>query len=49
LSLRAVQASRLMDVIERFDVSKRRAQRMSRALEAQFPDTHVSCIDADGR
>ena len=38
----------LDDVIERFDVSKRTAQRMLRALEAQFPDTNVA-IDGEGR
>src|SRR5262245_20836959 len=36
------------DVIERFSVSKRTAQRMLRALEAQFPDTSTS-TDGDGR
>ena len=29
-------------VIERFSVSKRTAQRMQRALEAQFTDTKIS-------
>jgi len=38
----------LDDVIERFSVSKRTAQRMLRALEAQFPDTLVS-LDTEGR
>lgn len=38
----------LDDVIERFAVSKRTAQRMLRALEAQFPDTSVS-VDETGR
>ena len=38
----------LDDAIERFDVSKRTAQRMLRTLEAQFPDTDVS-IDGEGR
>ena len=32
----------LDDVIERFSVSKRTAQRMMRALESQFTDTNVS-------
>jgi predicted DNA-binding transcriptional regulator YafY len=36
------------DVIERFRISKRTAQRMLRMLESQFPDTDVS-NDADGR
>ena len=36
------------DVIERFSVSKRTAQRMLRALEAQFPDTNIS-TDGEGR
>jgi predicted DNA-binding transcriptional regulator YafY len=38
----------LDDVIERFAVSKRTAQRMLHALEAQFPDTHIA-LDGDGR
>ena len=38
----------LDDVIERFSVSKRTAQRMLRALEAQFPDT-VASMDDEGR
>ena len=38
----------LDDVIERFSVSKRTAQRMMRALEAQFTDTSVS-TDGEGR
>jgi predicted DNA-binding transcriptional regulator YafY len=38
----------LDDVIERFAVSKRTAQRMLRALESQFTDTSSS-IDGDGR
>ena len=38
----------LDDVMERFSVSKRTAQRMLRALEAQFTDTNVS-TDGDGR
>jgi len=38
----------LDDVIERFGISKRTAQRMLRALEAQFPDTHVT-VDDEGR
>ena len=38
----------LDDVIERFGVSKRTAQRMLRALEAQFPDTNVT-LDHEGR
>jgi hypothetical protein len=38
----------LDDVIERFEVSKRTAQRMLRALEAQFSDTDVT-VDDDGR
>ena len=38
----------LDDVIERFSVSKRTAQRMLRALEAQFTDTNVS-TDGEGR
>jgi len=38
----------LDDVIERFTVSKRTAQRMLRALEAQFTDT-TTFIDEDGR
>jgi predicted DNA-binding transcriptional regulator YafY len=37
----------LDDVIERFSISKRTAQRMLRALEAQFSDTTVS-IDSEG-
>ena len=36
------------DVIERFSVSKRTAQRMLRVLEAQFTDTNAS-IDGEGR
>ena len=36
------------DVIERFSVSKRTAQRMMPALEAQFTDTNVS-TDGEGR
>ena len=36
------------DVIERFSVSKRTAQRMLRALEAQFTDTNIS-TDGEGR
>ncbi len=36
------------DVIERFSVSKRTAQRMLRALEAQFPDTNIF-TDGEGR
>jgi predicted DNA-binding transcriptional regulator YafY len=38
----------LDDVIERFDVSKRTAQRMLRALEAQFSDADVT-VDDEGR
>jgi hypothetical protein len=38
----------LDDVIERFSVSKRTAQRMLRALEAQFTGTSVS-TDGEGR
>ena len=38
----------LDDVIERFGVSKRTAQRMLRALETVFPDT-VSTVDEQGR
>jgi len=38
----------LDDVIERFGVSKRTAQRMLGAMEAQFPDTRVT-IDDEGR
>lgn len=38
----------LDDVIERFSVSKRTAQRMLRALEAQFTDTSIS-TDGEGR
>jgi hypothetical protein len=38
----------LDDVIERFSVSKRTAQRMLRALEAQFIDTKIS-TDGEGR
>jgi predicted DNA-binding transcriptional regulator YafY len=38
----------LDDVIERFSVSKRTAQRMLRALEAQFPDMAVA-LDGEGR
>jgi len=38
----------LDDVIERYSVSKRTAQRMLRALEAQFTDTNVS-TDGEGR
>ena len=38
----------LDDVIGRFSVSKRTAQRMLRALEAQFPDTRIS-LDREGR
>ena len=38
----------LDDVIERFSVSKRIAQRMLRALEAQFPDTAIAS-DGEGR
>ena len=38
----------LDDVIDRFSVSKRTAQRMLRALEAQFPDTAVA-TDGEGR
>jgi predicted DNA-binding transcriptional regulator YafY len=38
----------LDDVIERFSVSKRTAQRMLRVLEAQFTDTNVS-TDGEGR
>jgi len=38
----------LDDVIERFTISKRTAQRMLRALEAQFTDT-TTFIDEDGR
>jgi hypothetical protein len=53
LSLATLVAARhsgvtLDDVIERFGVSKRTAQRMLRALEAQFPDTHVTSAD-EGR
>jgi len=53
LSLATLVAARhtgitLDDVIERFSVSKRTAQRMLRALEAQFPDTHVT-VDDEGR
>ena len=53
LSLATLVAARhtgitLDDVIERFGVSKRTAQRMLRALEAQFPDTHVT-VDDEGR
>ena len=38
----------LDDVIERFGVSKRTAQRMLRALETVFPDT-ASAVDEQGR
>lgn len=38
----------LDDVIERFDVSRRTAQRMLRVLETLFPDTGVA-IDDEGR
>ena len=38
----------LDDVIERFGISKRTAQRMLRALEMQFPDLQDS-IDTEGR
>jgi predicted DNA-binding transcriptional regulator YafY len=38
----------LDDVIERFSVSKRTAQRMLRVLEGVFVDTHVS-VDGEGR
>ena len=38
----------LDDVIERFTISKRTAQRMLRALEAQFTDT-TTFIDEEGR
>jgi predicted DNA-binding transcriptional regulator YafY len=38
----------LDDVTERFDVSKRTAQRMLQALELQFPDLQAD-IDDDGR
>lgn len=38
----------LDDVIERFGISKRTAQRMLRALEMQFPDLQDS-IDIEGR
>ena len=38
----------LDDVIERFSVSKRTAQRMMRALESQFTDTNVG-TDGEGR
>ena len=53
LSLATLSASRLSgvtldDVVERFSVSKRTAQRMLRALENQFPDTNVR-VDPDGR
>jgi len=53
LSLATLVAARhvgvtLDDVIERFEVSKRTAQRMLRALEAQFPDTTIT-IDSEGR
>ena len=36
------------DVMERFGISKRTAQRMLRMLESQFPDTVVA-NDTDGR
>jgi len=53
LSLATLVAARhtgvtLDDVIERFGISKRTAQRMLRAMEAQFPDTNVT-IDNEGR
>jgi len=53
LSLATLAAARhlgvaLQDVMERFSVSKRTAQRMLHALEAQFPDTSVS-MDGEGR
>ena len=53
LSLATLVAARhagvtLDDVVERFSVSKRTAQRMLRALEAQFPDTAVA-TDGEGR
>src|SRR5690606_7955619 len=53
LSLATLSASRLSgvaldDVVERFSVSKRTAQRMLRALENQFPETNVR-VDPDGR
>ena len=53
LALATLAASRhsgvtLDDVIERFSVSKRTAQRMLRALEAQFTDTSIS-TDGEGR
>ena len=38
----------LDDVVERFEVSGRTAQRYLHALEVQFPDTHTS-IDDVGR
>jgi predicted DNA-binding transcriptional regulator YafY len=38
----------LDDVVDRFSISKRTAQRMLRALEAQFPDASTS-IDDEGR
>ena len=36
------------DVIDRFSVSKRTAQRMLRTLETRFPDT-AAALDDDGR
>jgi hypothetical protein len=36
------------DVMERFGISKRTAQRMLRVLESRFPDTGVA-NDSDGR
>lgn len=53
LKLATLVASRhtgitLDDVIARFEVSRRTAQRMLRALEAQFPDTNVT-FDDEGR
>jgi predicted DNA-binding transcriptional regulator YafY len=38
----------LDDVIDRFTISKRTAQRMLRAMEAQFSDTTTS-LDEEGR
>lgn len=42
------QGVSISDVMERFAVSRRTAQRMLRALEAQFLDTEAS-VDHDGR
>ena len=36
----------LGEIIDRFAISKRTAQRMLRALEAQFPDTRVGAFSS---